>query len=338
MWKTRAIIPILILASGCRIAPDSAIQTDLTFQRGSQLLATGSPKTAIPLLTQVVASVPDGPEPHAMLSLAYALDLQSERAIAQAAQVKRKSGEPPGWERMAVGIAELARGRPDEAVRQFDDIREQVGPESPMRVAISQWLIMALLLREDHQRALELLDELALTPAGTTALLWRVLVYSRQGDTDEAVQALTAVAGDVAVSRPAPVNIGQEMGDHMLYDAAIRALGDGDLEEAEKIFDDLQQRHSRAYDAPTWLALIAAADGDWTSARSRLDEARLLGSMQSRGIAHQLHGVVYAMERMPEQVVRAMVVGQRLLGRGSSPAHAVTQPKPDRVWFSDAMK
>ncbi len=337
MWKARAILPILILASGCRIAPEAATQTDLTFQRGAQLLATGSPKTAIPLLTQVVASVPDGPEPHAMLSLAYALDLQSERAIAQAAQVKRKPGEPPGWERMAVGIAELARGRPGEAVRQFDDVKAQVAPEGPMSIAISQWLILALLLQEDHQRALELLDELALSPAGTTALLWRVLVYSRQGETEKAVQALTAVAGDVAVPRPAPVNMGQKATDHMLYDAAISALRDGNLDEAEEIFADLQQRHPRAFDAPAWLALIAAAGGDWPTARSRLDEAQMLGSMQSRGIAHQLHGVVCAMERMPEQVVRAMVVGQRLLGRGSSPAHAVTQPKRDRVWFSDAM-
>jgi len=82
----RAGLLALILAAGLCVlggCQQAIPPSDLTLSRGSQLLAAGSPKSAIPLLSQTVISTPDGPEPMAMLSLAYALDLQPERAIAE---------------------------------------------------------------------------------------------------------------------------------------------------------------------------------------------------------------------------------------------------------------
>ncbi len=313
MW----LVLSLAAACGCQTVP----HTDLTFQRGVQLLAAGSPKTAIPLLTQVVASVPDGPEPHAMLALAYALDLQSERAIFEAAQARRSRQEPPGWERMAVGIAELSRGRQAESIHHFEHLVSRLPSESPMSLAARQWMTMALLLEGDYNRAIELLDELAAaTPARTTALLWAVLVHCRQGQVPQAAETLTWVAKEIALPRPAPLKVGPDADDHALYEAAVLALAEGNLAAAEEFLVLIQQRSPKACDAPTWLALIAAARGDWTLARSRLRDACNTGALKSQGVAHQLHGVICAMEGMPENVVSSMVSGQRLLGRRSSPA------------------
>src|SRR5882724_9366299 len=106
----------LSLLGGCQSTSKPAlVGGDMTFQRGAQLLASGSPKSAIPFLTQTIASQPDGPEPLALLSLAYALDLQDQRAIMEAALVHRPDGSAPGWEFVAVGIAQMDMHQPNRA-------------------------------------------------------------------------------------------------------------------------------------------------------------------------------------------------------------------------------
>src|ERR1035437_5995380 len=95
--------------AGCARQTAAHEPATLTLQRGAQLLAAGSPKSAIPFLTQTIAAAPDGPEPLARLSLAYALDLQDERAILEAQQVRRPKGSAPGWELVAPPIAQMPR-------------------------------------------------------------------------------------------------------------------------------------------------------------------------------------------------------------------------------------
>jgi len=325
---------VAILA-GCQ----RTAHTDLTFQRGVQLLAAGSPKSAIPFLTQVIASAPDGPEPHAMLSLAYALDLQSDRAILQAGRVRRARGEAPGWERVAVGIAEMVKGQESEATQHLQQAAATVPQGGPMALATRQWLMLSLLLEGNQAGALRSIEELAkFPPAHTTALLWAVLIHSQQGRFVQAAESLVRAAKDIAGSDPHLPEGGQEPDDQSLYDAAISALAKGELAKARDLFDSLQQRNATASDAPVWLSLIAAANGDWPPGRSKLKEACGYGSLRSQGLANHLFSVVCAIERRPEAMIQSIVLGQRLLGRSDLPAHVVAQPEADVVWFSDKMK
>lgn len=324
----------LISIIGCQASP----HVDLTFQRGVQLLAAGSPKTAIPLLTQVVSSIPDGPEPHAMLAMAYALDLQSERAIAQARQAQREKNEPPGWELIAVGIAELSQGRYDKAASRFDEVDMSFPPEHPMSVAARQWLVLSMLLKGDFKVSMDLLNGLEITSGRSTAMLWTVLVLARQGMAQEASEMLAIIAATSSLPGPTSTTTNNPPDSRTLYEQALIAVSVREFDKAQESFTALIERNSNSCDAPTWLALIAAAEGDWSLTMTRLRDGCETGSNKSRGVANQLYGVACAMERMPDNVVRSMVVGQRLLGRGTSPAHAVSQPKPDAVWLSDSMK
>ena len=108
-------VALLAGGTGCQQQQASPPPPGFAFDRGERFLAAGSPKSAIPFLTQTVTSTPDGPEPMALLSLAYALDLQPERAILQARKVRRPPGNH-GWEFVAVGIAKMTQHLPDEAV------------------------------------------------------------------------------------------------------------------------------------------------------------------------------------------------------------------------------
>ena len=325
---------VAILA-GCQ----QTAHTDLTFQRGVQLLAAGSPQSAIPFLTQVIASAPDGPEPHAILALAYALDLQSDRAISQAGQVRRAKGEAPGWELVALGIAETAKRRDSEATRHLDLLVSNIPQGCPMGLAARQWLALSLLLQGHDAKALESAETLANTgPARTTALLWTVLIHAQRDRSSQAAEALAQAAQEIAVLEPPLPNGDAEEDGQDLYDAAVAALAKGELEKATGFFNSVAQRNPNASDAPVWLSLIAAANGDWPSGRSKLREACGNGSLRSRGLANHLFSVVCAIERRPEAMIQSIVVGQRLLGRSNLPAHVVAQPKADVVWFSERMK
>lgn len=142
MTARQAVGLMLVLAvaglAGCQLPP-----TDMTLQRGSQLLAAGSPKSAIPFLGQTVASVPDGPEPVALLALAYALDMQADRAIAESRLVKRRPNQPPGWETVAVGIAEMIRHHPQPAEDSLQRVVSGASVETPIGQAARQWLCCA---------------------------------------------------------------------------------------------------------------------------------------------------------------------------------------------------
>jgi len=325
---------VAILA-GCQ----QTAHTDLTFQRGVQLLAAGSPTSAIPFLTQVIASAPDGPEPHAILALAYALDLQSDRAIAQAGQVRRAKGEAPGWELVALGIAEMAKRRDSEATRHLDRLVRNIPQGCPMGLAARQWLALSLLLQGRDAEVLESAETLANTgPARTTALLWTVLIHAQRDRSSQAAEALAQAAQAIAVLEPPLPNGDAQEDGQDLYDAAVAALAKGELQEATGFFNSVAQRNPNASDAPVWLSLIAAAKVDWPSGRSKLKEACSNGSLRSRGLANHLFSVVCAIERRPEAMIQSIVVGQRLLGRSNLPAHVVAQPKADVVWLSDKMK
>jgi hypothetical protein len=324
----------LAILAGCQ----QTAHTDLTFQRGVQLLAAGSPTSAIPFLTQVIASAPDGPEPHAILALAYALDLQSDRAISQAGQVRRAKGEAPGWELVALGIAETAKRRDSEATRHLDLLVSNIPQGCPMGLAARQWLALSLLLQGHDAKALESAEALANTgPARTTALLWTVLIHAQRDRSSQAAEALAQAAQEIAVLEPSLPNGDAEEDGQDLYDAAVAALAKGELEKATGFLNSVAQRNPNASDAPVWLSLIAAANGDWPSGRSKLREACGNGSLRSRGLANHLFSVVCAVERRPEAMIQSIVVGQRLLGRSNLPAHVVAQPKADVVWFSERM-
>jgi hypothetical protein len=331
----------LLMAGGVAILAgcQQPAHTDLTFQRGVQLLAAGSPKSAIPFLTQVIASAPDGPEPHAMLALAYALDLQSDRAILQAGQVRRAEGEAPGWELVALGIAEMAKRRDSEATRHLDLLVGNIPPDGPMGLAARQWLALSLLLQGQDAKALESVGVLSRPgPARATALLWTVLIHARQDRSSQAAEALAQAAQEITVLKPPLPNGDAEEDGQDLYDAAVAALAKGELAKATGFLHSATQHDPNASDAPVWLSLIAAANGDWQLGRSRLKEACGTGSLRSRGLAYHLFSVVCAIERRPEAMIQSIVVGQRLLGRSDLPAHVVAQPKADVVWFSDKMK
>ncbi len=329
------------LLAGCQQAPQApqAPQADLTFQRGVQLLAAGSPRSAIPFFTQVIASAPDGPAPHALLSLAYALDLQRERAILQAAQAHRAQGEPPGWELVAIGIARMTQGQYEEAVQSLDRLVSASSQSSPMAISARQWLTLAILLKGDSPGALESLEPLIRSGSTrTTGLLWAVLIESHTGRSPQAGERLAEAARTIAVPDRYPQDMGGEVDDQATYDAAVASLAKGELPRAYQLFAALQQRSPKFSDAPVWLSLIAAAQGDWPLARSRLREACRKGSCRSQGLAKHLYSVVCAIDGKPDAAVQLVVVGQRLLGRSNLPLHVVKQPQSDVVWFSDVIK
>ena len=313
----------------------------LTFQRGQQLLAAGSPKSAIPLLTQTIVSMPDGPEPVALLALAYALDLQHDRAITQAHQVRRTDGSKPGWEMVAIGIAEMSKNRPAEASTTLARIVSDAPKGSTLMQASGQWLLFSLILNRDYARASAVAKCFSHDPnMQTTSLLWSTLLEAEQGHnkaaTDFLVQCAKLSTNDSGTRALHGDLVAAD--DQGRYDAAIAALATGDLDTARKLFEIVRINSPLESDAPVWLALIAGANHDWESCRAGLKDACEHGSTDSCGLANQLFSVVCAIEDRPDDMIDSVLAGQRLVGRNSTPAYIVDQPKPESVWFSDSMK
>jgi len=325
------VLGCMVALSGCQLPP-----TDMTLQRGSQLLAAGSPKSAIPFLGQTVASAPDGPEPLALLSLAFALDMQPDRAIAQAALVKRGPNQPPGWEAVAIGIAEMTRRQPEQAEGHLQRVVAAAPPDSPIGRAARQWLTLAQVLAGHRDQAVETLQSLAESaPMKASAMLWATLIHAQAGRSKQAAESLTQCASTVTRNDPVPVG---DLSGQALYDSAVATAAAGDLDTAQARFAALQQQDPAAADTPVWTALLAAARGDWPAARALLKDASRTGTLRSRGLANQLFAVVCALEDRPDAMIEHMLAGQRLLGRNATPAYVVEQPKPEPVWFSDHMK
>jgi tetratricopeptide (TPR) repeat protein len=277
-----------------------------------------------------------------MLSLAYALDLQADRAIQQAKETRRHrpANAPPGWEGVALGIAEMTQHRPAEALEHLEEVIAAAPRRSPIELAAKQWRTMALILANDQAKSAASLEELIdHGPTRMTALLWAVVMYSQQGQKAQALQRLTLAAQEAYGA--AGLDLDKEaadLDDQGLYDAAIATVARGDLAKGNLLFRILLQRSPDAGDAPVWLALLAGAGGDGTSARRQLRDACQAGSLKSQALANHLLSVVYALEDRPDMMIQSILAGQRLLCRGGLPAHIADQPKPDAVWLSDHMK
>jgi hypothetical protein len=327
---------------GCQAAPPKAkiVGGDMTFQRGAQLLAAGSPKSAIPFLTLTVTSQPDGPEPVALLSLAYALDLQDQRAILEAQLVHRPEGMAPGWEFVAVGIAQMRQNRPHAAVLTLQSGLASLGKKNPIEPAARQWLVLAELLDSKHGQALADLQPLCATSKmRTSTMLWATLIQAYHGRThlapaalEDCAQSVTSDSGQSALQRDLA---GAD--DQMLYDAGVASIAAGNLDSALKLFTQLQQRSPSSSDAAIWMAMIAGVNGDWSSCRTQLRDACEKGSPTSRGLANQLFAVVCALEDRPDALIEHLLAGQRALGRSKMPVHPVDEPAADKVWVSDGL-
>lgn len=335
--KIGLIFVTLVLGTLLGCAPTQP-PLELTFNRGAQMLAAGSPKSAIPFLTQTIVSTPDGPEPLALLALAYALDLQSENALIQAQKVQRKEGEAPGWEAVAVGIAEMTRRRPTPAIASLQRVITQAPADSAILPSARQWLVLAQLLKGDYPGALVTLQTLSnAPPMRSTAMLWWVVIQARQGQTKEASNALAQCAMLEVVSGGRLVFEGN-LDDQTLYDGAIAAISIGKLDMATKMLENLQTRKPEGGDTSVWLALLDGSKGSWQGMRNKLVASCENGTLQGRSLANQLMTVVCAIEGRPEAMIDYLLAGQRLMGRDTSPAHPVDMPKPEPVWFSDSMK
>lgn len=312
---------------------------DLVFQRGLQMLAGGSPRLAVPVFSQVISSVPDGPEPHAMLALAYALDLQPDRAVrhAEVAESRRAAKEPPGWETVALGLVAMCHRSYGEAADHLQKVVRETPPESGIRRAAAQWLVLALLLKDDHRAGLDCLNTAFLSERATfaersTALLWSALVHGRYGETQEAAKALSDVAGHV-------MSGGRARGASPSGDAADEAMGTlarGDLPTAEEKFKVLESR-PESCNASVWLALIAAAQGKWDRTCEGLTRASDEATPRSRGLAHNLLAVVCALDGRPQEMIHHTLAGQRLLRQNRFLPGGLTEAKPDTVWLSDKL-
>ncbi len=333
------VLGVTVVLAGCQ----QPVASDLTMSRGAQLLAAGSPKSAIPFLTQTIASTPDGPEPVALLALAYALDLQGDRAILQASSVHRPQGSPPGWELVAIGIAQMTLHRPAAAVASLQRVVTEVPADSPVSAAARQWLVLAQILNNDSEGAERSLRTLAQSPAmQPSCILWSAVVHACRGQTAQVAENLTQCAKAVVSASGQQALSTSLVGadDQTLYDAGVAAIAQGDFTTAQRLLATVDKRNPDACDASVWLALLAGAQPreDSLSTRSLLKQACETGSMQARGLANQLFSVVCAVEDRPEEMIQSMLAGQRMMSRHTQPQRVIEQPKPESVWFSDNMK
>ncbi len=320
----------LLLVTGC---DQQAEHRDLTFRHGVQILAAGSPKSAIPLLSQVVASSPEAPQPRAMLAMAYALDLQPDLAIKQAGLVHRdpKTDDPPGWECVALGIAAMSQRDPSRAVDLFQKVLCGAGPDDDMKSAANQWLALALLLKGDDKAALNSLARFGRAKGTrTTALLWSVLIHGRNNRKAEAAQALREIVSEMAgQGRLTLLQIVDptKADDQDLCYAGIAALRQGKLDRAEELFMALHQRNANACDAQTWLALLAVAQDNWNKVTDRLKSGGEEGPRLSRSLANDLFSVICAMEDRPHAVIQHLLIGRRLAGQNRLRIYVPSKPK-----------
>lgn len=342
MKKLAAFFIVAIAAlAGCQQQQASPPPPGFTYDRGERFLAAGSPKSAIPFLTQTVASTPDGPEPVALLSLAYALDLQADRAILQARRVRRPPGSERGWEFVAVGIAKMTQHLPDDAIMLLRQVAVEDPKKNPVALSARQWLSLAQILNNESDGALVTLADLAKTDSmRSSALLWTTLIEEQRGRPALAAAALTQAANAATTDSGRKALAGNLNGADLqtLYDAAIAALGSGDVNRAETLFAQVRVKDADSGDTPIWQALIAGVKQNWQTARNQLLAASEAGPEESRGLASQLFSVVCAMEDRPDMMVQYTLTGQRLLGRNGTASYIHEQEKPDPVWFSDSVK
>jgi hypothetical protein len=308
-----------------------------SLDRGAQLLAAGSPKSAIPFLTQTVAGVPDGPEPVALLSLAYALDLQHERAILQATKVRRPPGSAPGWEAVAVGIARMTEDRPEEAVAAL----QRVGPATPAAGAARQWCALAQLLAGKRDDAVAALEMLSIDPAmRTSATLWLAVIHAQGGKKDLAKAVLRRCA-QTAVTNSGEMALKGDLAHadaQTLYDAGLAAVAAGDLVKGRDLLGRVHEMAADTCDTAVWLALIAGATEDWQTCRNRLHTACDVGPLTTRGLACQLFSLICALEDRPTSMIQYTLLGQRMMGRSGEPAYIHEQAQPEPVWGADNMR
>lgn len=326
---------LVSLAAGCaQPSTDS-----LTFRRGVQILAAGSPRLAIPLFSQVISAIPDGPEPHAMLAMAYALDLRSEAACRQAvvSQSKRGSRSAPGWECVALGIADLTRRRTEQARQRFSALADDDRCQSGVRHAAAQWAVLAALVEGRCDLALDLLQKQRQAPQPErqiTAMLWTVLVAARAQQRDPAVETLKALAARFVSPVVPPAGDPAYRSSAELRDAALRAMAKGDLPAARQALADLREKDPAPAEALLWDGLISAAQGDWSRACSELDRASRMGSRTVRGLARHLQTVAAAAEGDAGQTVAHLLAGQRLMSNPQTFGLQPTQAKGENVWMS----
>ena len=332
---------ILLLAAGCT-RPSTT--SSLTFERGVQVLGAGSPRCAIPLFSQVIGSIPDGPEPHAMLAMAYALDLQPDPALKQAnvARQKRKPAENPGWECVAAGIAALTQHRPAEAQKNFGQILTTAQRGSGIRNAAGLWMTLTLLLMGDSREAMALLEQESATDASAgrpvTPLLWSVMIYGHEGNTADAAKSLAALAQEVTVSRGAEAIQITDLSactDLELRECGIVGVRQGRLKQAREMFAALHERTPGPGDVRVWLALVSAAQGDWRQAQDDLRVACQSGPRPSQSLANHLAGVAATFERNPQKMIGHILTGQRLAIFAPDVMPRPTEAQAEKVWASD---
>ena len=339
-WTIAAWLVGALLAGGC----ESSRREDIAYRHGVELLSAGSPRSAIPFLTEAVAERSEASAPCAMLALAYALDLQPELAIRYAAQAG--PGQAPdnstGWALVARGIAEMCRHRPGEAAEWLGKAVAQAPAGSGPKRAATQWLILALMVAGDVKGALHRLEPPdrggEVTP---TAPLWACLAYASQGKTTDAADCLVRAAKGVTGYRPARQWRAIDAGGadpNDIPDAAVAAIRRGDLPAAEKLFLSLQRQRPDAADTQTWLALLAAGQGRPDEAKQALIRGGADGSLQSRGLANHLLSVVCALEGRPRGMIAHMLTGQRLMRRHRLSVPPAPGAETDPVWHSDKMK
>ena len=311
-----------------------------------QILGAGSPRSAIPLFSQVIGSIPDGPEPHAMLALAYALDLQPEQAYSQArvAAGKREKEDRPGWECIAMGIADLTRHQPQEAETHFGRILNSAPKGTGIRNSAAQWMVLTFLLKGDAAKAMESLAQDSSAEArngsSTAPLLWSVLVSAHEGSQDVAAKALKAVADKVAGSRRQAEGDTDlsACGEVELREAGIRAVRENQLVRAREVFATVRARNPSSGEGILWSGLVAAALGDWRQARTDLDAACQSGPRASQGLANHLTSVAAALEKDPRKMIGHILIGQRLLATNQASIAKPTVAIPEKIWLSDKLQ
>jgi len=314
---TAAALAAVLLAAGCtetaRVGP--------AYRRGCEALAAGSPMSAIPFLTQAVAAAPDDPQAHSMLAVAYAVAREPDLAVRTARAAPADAGTPavPGWRDVALGIAAVVRHQPDDAAGHFRRVLTADRAPDGARQTAGQWLTLALLLKGDPTAAIESMPQwhrlVEHNGTGTTALLWATLVQAHLGKAPSAREGLVGVAGCIAgprrVTLPAATQVA-DLDDQDLAAAGIAAVRQDKLDEAERLFAALHARRPNACDARVWLALLAAARGNWDQTVERLKTACTDGPAPSRALANQLFSVACALRNRPQAMIRHMLVGQRL--------------------------
>ncbi len=325
MTSTRSLIPAavatLLLAAGCaepaRVGP--------AYRRGVEALAAGSPKSAIPFLTHAVVAAPDNSQAQTMLAVAYAVAMEPDLAIQVAHRVPADPNAPAvaGWKDIALGIAAVVQHQPDVAAEHFRRVLTDEGAPDGARRTAGQWVTLALALKGDPAGAAKSIPRWHCledtNSTGATAMMWGALIRAHLGDAPGARECIVYMAARIAGPRRVKLPTDDQvthLDDQDLTAAGIEAVRQDKLDDAARLFAALDTRRPNACDARVWLALLAAAEGDWSQTLERLKSARFDGSAQARGLANQLFSVACALENRPQAMIQHMLAGQRLRANG----------------------